>query len=139
MSFSFFVLSLHWKIQTYGRLCHSDDYNKTGHDLQSIEGFATHKIVCMTCQWLSRLWLRLVYDFFDGDHQRNFGLQEHGIYRSTSESDRLTLLYLVTATEKLVVVVVVVLLGNPTGLSWPNSRDSEIFLQLLPESVQRRS
>ena len=37
------------------------------------------------------------------------------------------------------VVVVVVLLGNPTGLSWPNNRDSEIFLQLLPESVQRRS
>ena len=36
-------------------------------------------------------------------------------------------------------VVVVVLLGNPTGLSWPNNRDSEIFLQLLPESVQRRS
>ena len=32
-----------------------------------------------------------------------------------------------------------VLLGNPTGLSWPNNRDSEIFLQLLPESVQRRS
>ena len=31
------------------------------------------------------------------------------------------------------------LLGNPTGLSWPNNRDSEIFLQLLPESVQRRS
>ena len=38
-----------------------------------------------------------------------------------------------------IVVVVVVLLGNPTGLSWPNNRDSEIFLQLLPESVQRRS
>ena len=37
------------------------------------------------------------------------------------------------------IVVVVVLLGNPTGLSWPNNRDSEIFLQLLPESVQRRS
>ena len=38
------------------------------------------------------------------------------------------------------VVVGVVLLGNPTGLSWPNNRDSEIFLQLLPEShVQRRS
>ena len=31
------------------------------------------------------------------------------------------------------------LLGNPTGLSWPNSKDSEIFLQILPESVQRRS
>ena len=36
-------------------------------------------------------------------------------------------------------LVVVVLLGNPTGLSWPNNWDSEIFLQLLPESVQRRS
>ena len=41
--------------------------------------------------------------------------------------------------DLLLVVVVVVLLGNPTGLSWPNNRDSEIFLQLLPESVQRRS
>ena len=37
------------------------------------------------------------------------------------------------------VKLVVVLLGNPTGLSWPNNRDSEIFLQILPESVQRRS
>ena len=31
------------------------------------------------------------------------------------------------------------LLGNPTGLSWPNNRDSKIVLQILPESVQRRS
>ena len=36
-------------------------------------------------------------------------------------------------------LALVVLLGNPTGLSWPNNRVSEIFLQLLPESVQRRS
>ena len=44
-----------------------------------------------------------------------------------------------TQGQTFFVVVVVVLLGNPTGLSWPNNRDSEIFLQLLPESVQRRS
>ena len=37
--------------------------------------------------------------------------------------------------KKSLVVVVVVLLGNPTGLSWPNNRDSEIFLQLLQKLV----
>ena len=40
---------------------------------------------------------------------------------------------------KVTLLLLFYLIGNPTGLSWPNNRDSEIFLQILPESVQRRS